>query len=62
MATTNVDITEKMKLMEKWIESLTLRVKEAEEQRERTEEDTIRKREMLIQSTLTDRIMSVNGD
>ena len=36
MESPNTDIAEKMRLMEKRIESLTVRVKEAEEQREKT--------------------------
>ena len=38
MASSNTDIAEKTRLMEKRIESLTVRVKEAEEQWNRTEQ------------------------
>ena len=38
MASPNTDIAEKTRLMEKRIESLTVRVKEAEEQWNRTEQ------------------------
>ena len=37
MASPNTDIAEKMRLMEKRVENLTVRVKEAEEQRDKTD-------------------------